>query len=290
MKTIALSLAVLVAVPALANAQVMLYSNTFDNEDALNGLTVLERGTERAPPGIGPLSRLQIEDGQLRIDTAVVRNPDPQGVPQVFGGAVDVFADTRVLFGPQYNPILSQNQGILQWAFNVSNRDSNFNNAFTVSLGRDVAPGQTAIAYEFVGGGLVASRMLLLKSGLDGIIVDVPAEVGLGTLPQRGSFRITFDPSNGRWEVFGHVGPEYVDPTQVTESLGVGFDDTFTDISLPFFSLSSRTSGTTFFDNVSVSIIPEPATATLAGGLLALGLAFLARRQSRRNERLASAP
>ena len=233
------------------------YINTFDNGESLEDFTIHRK--------FDPSETISTESGQLRIET-------------VGRGQVSLSLDTYS-FEDTYNSTLSQNSGIVSWSFNISNEDYDFNNYFCFTL---VNTNQdpydiSGDGYCFKGGGLVGDRMGLWRFdyGIGGgqeALIDITD--GLGVLPEKGSFKITYNPANDLWSLFAEIGSDYVDPEQVTNFLGSAVDGTYTSINTPYLSLTSGTTGNTYFDNITVSVIPEPTTLSL----LALG-AFLARRR-----------
>jgi hypothetical protein len=231
------------------------YYNNFDSGAAsLNGLTIVDQS-----PG-PPWSSVGFDAGQLRID--------PVGPWNTF-----MVASTASFASP-YSPILKNSPGTVTWAFNVSNQDSAsyVNNGFFFCLGSDsLAPtGYTSSSYLLFGGAFDGNRMEFngVGSGFPSVVLfAIPSAEGLGPLPSKGSFRITYEPSTDLWSVFGAVGSDYVDPTTVTNLLGSVVDRTYTDIRLSYMAFGGQYYGSDFFDNVSVSVVPEPST---------IGFAFLA--------------
>lgn len=231
------------------------YLNRFDSGAAsLNGLTIVDES-----PG-PPWSSVGVDAGQLRIDPVAIWN-------------TYVMANTASFAAP-YSPILKNNPSTVTWAFNVSNQDSGpyLNNGFFFCFGSYLPDptGYGGFCYRLDGGGLVGNRMLLTRNGIT--IVDIPSAAGLGPLPSKGSFRITYEPSTDLWSVFGQVGLDYVDPTTVTNLLGSVVDTSFTGIPLSYIIFGGGNNGTDLFDNVSVSVgvVPEPS----ATGLLILATAM----------------
>jgi hypothetical protein len=236
------------------------YQNTFDNEDSLEGFTSHRQ--------INPLETVSIESGQLRIETDYL-------------GTVGLSLNTSSFEEP-YNTTLSQNSGIVSWSFNISNENYQYNNSFSFVLA-NTAENPFDISghgYCFKGGGMVGDRMGLWRfdygtGGGQQVLIDISD--GLGVLPEKGSFRITYNPVDDMWSLFGDVGAVYVDPEQVTNFLGSAVEGTYTSVDTSYMSLMSGTTGNTYFDNVTVSVIPEPCTLSL----LALGASFLAGRKRR---------
>ena len=233
------------------------YLNNFDSGAAsLSGLTMVD---ESLGP---PWSSVGVDAGQLRID--------PVG-----GWSTFVVANTASFAAP-YSPILKNNPGTVTWAFNASNQDSQpyLNNGFFFCLGSDsIHPtGYTSSSYLLFGGVFVGNRMEFNGVGIgfpSVVLFEIPSADGLGPLPSKGSFRITYEPSSDLWSVFGEVGSDYVDPTTVTRLLGSVVDSTYTSIPLSYMAFGGQNHGSDFFDNVSVTVVPEPSTI----GLVALAAA-----------------
>lgn len=180
---------------------------------------------------------------------------------------------------PAYPGALRANTNVLTWAVKISNQDAGPKNLFSVVLACNSPDPYDiqSVGYAFAGGGYVGDRMMLWRfdHGLGGggqILVDVPSTNGLGVLPEKGSFRITYDPSTDNWSVFGQVGLSYSDPTRVTNLWGSAADSRYTTSPMPYFSLAGAAGGTDYFDNLAIYVVPEPAIAGLAvlGGLILL--------------------
>lgn len=238
------------------------YYNNFDSGAAsLNGLTIVDQSL--GPPW----SSVGVDAGQLRID--------PVGPWNTF-----VVANTTS-FGAPYSPILKNNPGTVTWAFNVSNQDSEsyLNNGFFFSLGSDSMnpTGSPGSSYLLFGGAFVGNRMEFNGVGTEFpsvVLFEIPSDEGLGPLPSKGSFRITYEPSTDLWSVFGEVGSDYVDPTTVTHLLGSVVDSTYTSVSLSYMAFGGQYYGSDFFDNVSVSVVPEPSTIGLVALAMAIGVVW----------------
>ena len=180
--------------------------------------------------------------------------------------------------------MLSNEPGTISWSFNIANQDGDFNSAFNIWLGSSTQnPNSTgAVGYVLRGGGMVGNRMTLSKFGdyadYNDPIIDLTD--GLGTMPEMGSYKITFDPATARWSLFGGEGPQFVNPASVTTLLGTGVDATYSHQALPYFGFGGNTTGLDVFDNFGVSVVPEPSTWALVGvGAAGLGVAW--RRRAR---------
>jgi hypothetical protein len=241
------------------------YQNTFDAPSNLDDFTIYgEEFISYDPP---PLHSVSIDAGQLRIDTDYLRPNGPGTNPTLVGRAI-LSLDTSTSFNSGYNTTLGQNNGLISWSFNISNQDGTFNNYFSCILASTKADsydseGGYSHGYAFSGGGYVGNRMLLKRFdyGMGGgslTLIDITA--GLGPLPVKGSFKITFDPATSEWSLFGETGAEYTDPTQVDRWLGSAIDDTYTTVETKYFGLLGKTTGSTYFDNVTVDVVPEPSS------------------------------
>ncbi len=235
------------------------YSNSFDAGAAsLAGFTI-----GNGAGNVGPYS-VSVVAGQLQIDTFL---PTP---------TAGYAAINTSVFGSPYSSILRNNPGTVTWAFNVSNQDGAFNNGFFFSLASSSPDSQvfTSTGYALGGGGYVGNRMIFYRNGTGATVIDIPAANGLGPLPNKGSFRITYEPATDLWSSFGFVGTSYVDPTTVTALLGSAVDGTFTGVALPYLCLGGGSTGSDFYDNLTVSVVPEPSMWALltAGALTALVL------------------
>ena len=258
------------------------YQNTFDDPVSLNDFTVYgEEFDNYNPP---PLHSVLIDAGQLRIDTDSLRPNGPTSFP-VLSGLAFLSVDTSTTFTPDYNSTLSHNGGLISWSFNLSNQDGDFNNSFSCVLASTRAdPFNSdhgfAQGYTFNGGGMVGNRMGIRRFdyGIDGggeMLIDITD--GVGPLPDKGSIRITFNPATSEWSLYGETGSEYTDPSQVDNLLGTAIDDTYTTVETKYFGLLGRNPGTTYFDNVTVDVVPEPASIIFVASTF-FGAGFLRRR------------
>lgn len=231
------------------------YSNPFDTAANLAGFTIQGNGS------------VAVAGGQLR---ATVNNPF---------GTVDAMLNTSISFSTAYKSTLAHNQGLVTWAFNLANEDNGVNNDFHVVLASTHANPYITTSvpqgYYFVGGGMVGTRMGLWRFdyGIGGgqqVLIDLTS--GLDTLPEMGSFKITFNPANSMWSLYGSVGTAYSDPMSVSTLLGTGIDSTYATKPTPYFGMGGRGGGIDYFDNLTVTVAPEPTAATIfaAGGLISL--------------------
>ena len=208
------------------------YTNTFDGPEDLNTI-------------VGGES-ISVESGQLKAE-----------ITSESGDVILVLNSNS--FTPAYHSIVSENDGVVTWSFNLSNEDGLFNNSFYfVLLSTEEDPFDIgAQGYYFGGGGVPGDRMGLWRFdfGLDGsqdVLVDIVN--GLGTLPDKGSFKITYNPDTNEWTLFGEIAQEYVDPAAVNNFLGSAIDSTYTNITAPYIGMGGKTSGAVYFDNILMTV------------------------------------
>lgn len=221
-------------------------------------LTAYQNNFDAGPGSIAEFSTfsqfsggVQVADGQLEL------------TPAWGSSRVGVSLNTSALSG--YSTVLSTNTGRVEWAFNVSNSDLQFNNGFFfIPAINSADPSGSAQGYAFYGGDMVGNRMYLARfdATLNGpltILIDVPDAAGLAPLPEKASVRITFEPSSSMWTLYMDKGAVYTDPRTATTFLGSAVDDTYTHSPLPYLSMGGDSSGTEYFDNLSITIDPPAA-------------------------------
>ena len=223
---------------------VNIYENTFDSSADFDGAIV----------GDGSIS---IESEQLNVY-----------IPPEASSATYVLDKSS--FSPIYKSTISENSDSITWSFNISNQDGIYNNAFYfVLLSTTQNPFELCSqGYYFKGGGMVGNRMGLWRfsCGIGGgqeVLIDIPN--GLGTLPDKGSYKITYNPSTNQWSLFGEIGQDYVDPSGVTTLLGSVIDDTYTSTDTPYSGMGGKTTGNVYFDNILITTddyIPPTVTST----------------------------
>lgn len=267
--------ALLIGLTSLVTAHAAtLYRNTFDAPGSLDTFTVYDGESFNSNPSLSPM--VSIEAGQLKI------HPDPRHP----AGMTCLSGNSATLFSPAYDPVLSLNSGLISWSFNISNQDSApHNSAFSCILASTTAnPFDSdqgfAQGYALTGGGMVGNRMTLRRfdygmGGSGETLVEITD--GLAPLPEKGSFRITFNPVTSNWSLYAETGADYTDATQAGSLLGNAVDDTYTHIETRYFGLVGSNAGTTYFDNVTVDVVPEPASAIFMLSAF-LGTAFIHRR------------
>lgn len=242
----------------------VVYANDFDQGAA--SLSDFEFGNVASSASAYDINA---DAGQLAIAPG-------DGLPA--GGYASISTAT---FAAPYHSVLNRNTGIVSWSFNVSNSDGVFNNWFSVALASTAADAgiYTSSSYSFAGGGFVGNRMGLFRQlgpavGGPSYVPIIDITNGLGILPSIGSIRITYNPFNDLWSLYGVTGTEPVDPAGVTHLLGQAYDNRLTGMPLDYLGFSSTTTGAAYFDNLVVSVrsVPvPPALVLLPGALLLLG-------------------
>ena len=259
----------------------IVYFNDFSSPDSIQDFTIIgESFVGYKPP---PLHTVTIQNEQLRIETTVSW-PHGQGNPPVLiGSALLVRGNSD--FGSGFSDILSQNTRTISWTFNVARQNGPFSDVFDFILGSTIEnPSSTAAkGYYFKGGGMVGNRMVLSRFdyGIGGgqeTVIDIAD--GLGPFPQMGSFKITFDPLTHVWRLFGVMDYAFENPMLVSTLLGSGVDSTYVNRALPYFGFGGTGTGVAIFDNVGVTIIPEPSSILLVLAGSALGTLRIRRKKS----------
>lgn len=248
-------------------AQRLFYSNDFETPESINDFVIYgEEFLDYSPP---PLHVIRIESGQLVIETNYNRPNGPDTIPVLFGSALLMMNGNKVGEPDLFNPILDQNSGVVTWSINLSNQDGAFNNDFSFVLlcTEEDALNVNAKGYFFTGGGMVGNRMGIWRFdhalGEEVAVIDIPS--GLGPLPNKGSFRITYNPDNNEWALYGETGQEYVNPSTVSTFLGSAVDSTHTNIEAPYFGVRGHSTGVNYFDNILITVedsIPPTAIST----------------------------
>jgi hypothetical protein len=253
-----------------APAQTPVYFNDFSSPESLQDFTIA--GDNYA--GYSPLYNVSVQNGQVQITTTA----SPSGYYVGYARLMKSYAD----LGSGITSVFSQNTGVISWAFNVANQDGRYNNAFDFILGSTHQDPDISIApkgYHFWGGGGVGNRMVLSRfdASTGGHTLDIiDIADGLGTMPQMGSFRITFNPVTSEWKLFGMMGSSFEDPMLVSTLLGSGAESTYANMPLPFFGFGGRMTGVDIYDNVSI-VIPEPSAVSLVLAAGALGILRVSR-------------
>lgn len=192
------------------------------------------------------------------------------------GGWIYAYTPTSG-FSLPYEQILSSNQGLVNWLFNIRiNRPNlagfstnNYGLAFILG-GTTNAPFNTGSGYALVLGNSLTPdpfRLAKYNNGLSGTLTDIITgwdDIGTNYY----SIKITYNPTNDEWELFirddGTTG--FSDPAQGTLiSQGTVIDNTYTDAALDFtggywagYTMANQIA---YLDNIYIVI--DPADPTL---------------------------
>ncbi len=214
-----------------------------------------------------------------------------------------VFANINATsFGGFYDPTLSSSGGLVTWTFNMRQIRDNPAGFISNSYGAAFVVGATSQNIATTGTGYA---IVLGNTGTPDPIRFVSFTAGLqqlgtatGGLITAGSplndpttnymsLQLTYDPATNGWELFGRNdgASAFADPLSGTlTSLGTVTNSTYTSTALNFVGAywqgSTAATQTAFFDNVTVSAIPEPSTYALMVG--AGFVAILAMRRRRK--------
>ena len=230
---------------SISQASVILYQNTFDDASSLNNFTI--NGT------------VQVAGGELIS-------------PQVNGGGVALDLSTIA----DYSTTLSSNTQTISFGFNVAVEDTSpFNGGFGAFLSSEPLDpiGLGRVGYGISGGTMVGDRTTFSffnsTMALQNVLIDEPN--GIPDLPSHGTVRLDYDPITDTWSLYLRSAPDFFDPLSLTSAdlVGTAINSNFTDTPLPYFLLEREVTDTIHFDNLVISIVPEPSSTLL------LSVAFL---------------
>lgn len=265
MKKTLLTLAILAVAVAGANAQTVVFSDNFNRADSS---TVGNNWVETA--GFGDAS---IATNKLQI---------------VGTGSSGRTYVTQAMsnFSSPWNSTLSSNSGLVSWSFNMqSDRDElsgfgsgNYGIAFTLAAtSADLLSGNGYAVVWGQTGALDPVRLVQYAGGLDlnSNVTDIIVGTGspfsdMGT--NYLSVQVTYAPTTNTWELFlrDDGSSAFADPlTGSLTSQGSLVDSTYTSSAMTsigaLWNHGTATSDITQFDNVVVSVVPEPTTCVLFG-------------------------
>lgn len=221
-----------------ADSKVIIYENDF-SQNSLSDFIVGEIGS----------ATVIIDQGKLQI------NPGPNYLNRGYVALNVPEIDSL------YSGMLSSNPALITWAFNISNMDGGLNNLFSFHIFSDPDPSNSAaFGYTLDGGGLVGNRMRLFRHALAqspfGPVLEtmVDESDGLGTLPNIGAFKITYDPTSDEWNLYFEQSTTLIDPLTVDTLFGTAINSGFVTEELPYVIFGSQTTGSAFFDNLTVML------------------------------------
>jgi len=261
------------------NAQTLVYSNT----GSLTGLTT----TVTAGDGVASIS-----------SGIIVLTNDASGTTNA-AGRVYLTGATSSFLSP-YTQVLNSAPGLVTWNFNMQQARtdpsgfdaSGYGVAFV--LGSTSSDLMTSNGYAVVLGNSGSTdpvRLVRFTGGLDlnSNLTDVVSaaaplnDIGNSYM----SLRVTFDTTADTWTLFGRNdgASSFTDPTTGSlTNLGSANNSTYVGSTLSSFGMlwnySTGASQTAQFDNISVTVVPEPKTWVMIG----IGSAFMLWNLRRRRE------
>lgn len=279
MKKTLLTMAALAVMAAGANATVV-FSDNFSTSQGSTYTTSGAIGTSD-----WSVSRSGADWG-ARIDSNIMTlTNDASGTANAEGW---VYANTSTAFGSGFEQTLSSNAGLVTWSFNMRQIRTDPAGFGTTSYGVAFVIGSTSTSVASAGNGYAVVlgntgstdpiRFVSFTGGLQtlgtaagGLITATSALTDVGTAYM--SLQLTYDPSNNQWQLFGRDdgASSFTDPlTGSLTLLGSVTNSTYTGVNLTsmgaYWQGSTAATQTAFFDNVTVSVVPEPTAAMLLGG------------------------
>jgi len=245
-----------------------------------------------------------VETSDINHDSSIVSNQ--LSIPSISGNDANAY-DTQATsgFAAPWNNVLTNNPGLVTWTLNMRSSENDltgFDNngegiAFVLAATSSVLD-LTADGYAVLWGqttGIDPIRLVRFSSGLQtngtapvGVITNLLTGTGgTGTPgdPEANymSIKVTYDPVTDTWALFARSdgGSAFADPaTGSYTSFGSVVNTTHTSatmVAIGAYGQHKDNNTSYLFDNVTVDVVPEPATL----GMLCLGLALLARRRRR---------
>jgi len=261
--------------------------------------TVYSDDFNRASLGAGWTTTITAGDGGASIVSNILQLTNDASGAANANGRVYTTVPTSTFSSP-FNQVLSSNPGLISWSFNIqqirtdpsgfdtgsygaafvlagTNSDFMAGNGYAVAIGNSTTTDPIRLV-RYTGG-------LDLNSNVTNIIAGTApvADVGANYY----SIQVTYNPSTNGWEMFGRDdgNSAFTDPlTGSLTSVGAATDNTYTASTMTnigaLWSYSTAPTQTAQYDNVVVSVVPEPSTMALLG-FGAVGLAVYLKRRRR---------
>jgi hypothetical protein len=186
---------------------------------------------------------------------------------------------------------LSGAAGLVTWSFNMQQTrtdpsgfdNSNYGAAFILaSTSSDATTGSGYAIVLGQSGTTDALRLVRFTNGPDANanFTNIISSGDFGT--EHLNIRVTFDPSTNNWSLFATSGTSFSDPSLVTTQLGATTaDSTYTGLTFnsfgAFWNHATGSGESATFDNISLSVVPEPST--WAAGILSVGAVLWTQRK-----------
>ena len=194
-------------------------------------------------------------------------------------------------FSSPWSPTLDSNSGLVTWAFNMrSSRDSltgfdsgDYGIAFILAgSSADMSTGNGYAVLWGQSSGIDPVRLVSYSNGLiadanltNMIVANTAPFTDMGT--NYLSMQVTYNPLDDTWELLlrDDGTSSFANPSIGTlTSQGTLINSTYTGDAMTVIGAAWNhgvSTGTALFDNVSITVVPEPTTtAMLIGGLVAL--------------------
>lgn len=272
-RTCTLALALLLAVGATQAATI--YSDGFDRADTTPddlgaGWAITTQGTRD----------VSISSQQAFFDWKGTTNGD---IKDAWASALQ---DLPVGF------TLAAQPGVVSWGVNMTNSGRNGPLLSPVNAGISamillasdaditVGSGYGLGQYADTGGGDNTVRLFRYEDGVDGTITELLVTTTTYNKGEWSASRVEYDPTTNQWALYNAAGTALPSTLGTGELVGTATDSTHADVAMVgsgIGHIADAGSGTqgdrdAYFDNVSMDVVPEPATMTLLalGGLAAL--------------------
>ena len=226
-------------------------------------------------------------DWGARITNGILELTNDATVSINANGSIFAYRELSGVSG--YNPILSQNTGMITWEFNMRQirtdpsgftSSSTYGSAFVLAANNtNVTSGNTARGYAVILGESGTTDRVRLVRFIDGIedVADVTVLATSNTIgltdfgTEYVSIRVTYTPGNNTWQLFlrNDGTTAFTDPNAGSPLVlqGSAVNSSETNISLgfmgPYWKGSTQASQTAFFDNIYLKGPSSPSAPTI---------------------------